>query len=71
MYRLVAERRIADVVYGSRFHGSAHRSLYYHHYLGNRLLSRLFNVLYNQTLTDIEVCTKMFTREVATVAGAD
>jgi glycosyltransferase involved in cell wall biosynthesis len=55
---------IADVVYGSRFHGSPHRSLYYHHYLGNRLISFLFSVLYNQILTDLEVCYKMFSRSV-------
>jgi glycosyltransferase involved in cell wall biosynthesis len=53
---------IADVVYGSRFQGNPHRCLYYHHYMGNRLISFLFNVLYNQMLTDIEVCYKMFTR---------
>lgn len=64
MYHLIAERRIGDVVYGSRFYGRLHRSLYFHHYLANRLISFLFNVIYNQTLSDIEVCYKMFTREV-------
>jgi glycosyltransferase involved in cell wall biosynthesis len=64
MYDLIAVRKVADVVYGSRFYGRPHRSLYFHHYLGNRLISVLFNVLYNQTLTDIEVCYKMFSREV-------
>ncbi len=64
MYDLVAERSVADVVYGSRFYGRPHRSLYFHHYMANRLISFLFNVMYNQTLTDIEVCYKMFTREV-------
>ena len=64
MYELVGVRSVADVVYGSRFYGNPHRSLYYHHYLGNRIISILFNILYNQTLTDIEVCYKMFTREV-------
>jgi glycosyltransferase involved in cell wall biosynthesis len=64
MYHLIAGRKIADVVYGSRFFGSPHRSLYYHHYMANRLISRIFNVLYNQTLNDIETCYKMFTREV-------
>jgi glycosyltransferase involved in cell wall biosynthesis len=54
----------ADVVYGSRFYGRPHRSLYYHHYLGNRLISFLFSVLYNQILTDLEVCYKMFVRSV-------
>ncbi len=64
MYDLIVRRRVADVVYGSRFYGKPHRSLYFHHYLANRILSMTFNILYNQTLTDIEVCYKMFTREV-------
>ena len=64
MYDLIAVRKVADVVYGSRFYGRPHRSLYFHHYLGNRLISFLFNVLYNQTLTDVEVGYKMFSREV-------
>jgi glycosyltransferase involved in cell wall biosynthesis len=64
MWDLISERRVADVVYGSRFYGNPHRSLLYHHYVANRLISTLFNLLYNQILTDIEVCYKMFTREV-------
>ena len=64
MYDLIAMRKVADVVYGSRFYGRPHRSLYFHHYMANRFLSLLFNLLYNQTLTDIECCYKMFTREV-------
>jgi glycosyltransferase involved in cell wall biosynthesis len=64
MLPLITERKVADVVYGSRFYGRPHRSLYYHHYIGNRIISILFNILYNQMLTDIEVCYKMFTREV-------
>jgi glycosyltransferase involved in cell wall biosynthesis len=64
MYDLIAVQKVADVVYGSRFYGRPHRSLYFHHYLGNCLISLLFNALYNQTLTDIEVCYKMFSREV-------
>jgi hypothetical protein len=32
--------------------------------MANRLISLMFNILYNQTLSDIEVCYKMFTREV-------
>ncbi len=62
MYPLIAERKVADVVYGSRFYGAAHRSLYFHHYLGNRVISLLFNLLYNQLLQDIEVGYKMLTR---------
>jgi glycosyltransferase involved in cell wall biosynthesis len=65
MYDLIATRKVADVVYGSRFYGRPHRSLYFHHYLGNRLISFLFNVVFDQTLTDIETCYKMMTQEVA------
>jgi hypothetical protein len=65
MYDLIAVREVADVVFGSRFYGRPHRSLYYHHYFANRLISFLFNIVFNQTLTDIETCYKMMTREVA------
>jgi len=64
MYDLIAVRKVADVVYGSRFYGWPHRSLYYHHYLANKLISVMFNILFNQTLTDIETCYKMMTRDV-------
>ncbi len=64
MLALIVDRKAADVVFGSRFYGSAHRSLYYHHYLANRLISLLFNIFYNQMLSDIEVCYKMMSREV-------
>ena len=65
MYDLIAVRRIADVVFGSRFYGRPHRSLNFHHYLANRSISLLFNIIYNQTLTDIETCYKMMTADVA------
>ncbi len=65
MYDLIAVRKVADVVFGSRFYGRPHRSLYFHHYFANRVISLLFNVVFNQTLTDIETCYKMMTREVA------
>jgi len=64
MWELIVLRGVADVVYGSRFFGRPHRSLHFHHYLGNRVISTLFDLLYNQLLTDIEVCYKMFTRDV-------
>jgi glycosyltransferase involved in cell wall biosynthesis len=64
MLALIVDRKVADVVYGSRFYGRPHRSLYFHHYVGNRLISVLFNLLYNQMLSDIEVCYKMLTSEV-------
>ena len=64
MYSLIAERKVADVVFGSRFSSEPHRSLYFHHYLANRMISMIFNLLFNQMLSDIEVCYKMMTREV-------
>ncbi len=64
MYPLITERRVADVVYGSRFTGVPHRALYFHHFLGNKLISFVFNMLYNQMLTDVEVCYKMFSADV-------
>jgi glycosyltransferase involved in cell wall biosynthesis len=55
----------ADVVYGSRFLGSApHRVLYFWHSVGNRLLTLLSNCLTNINLTDMETCYKIFRREV-------
>jgi glycosyltransferase involved in cell wall biosynthesis len=58
------ERDKADVVYGSRFYGRPHRVLYFHHYMANKLISFLFNFLFDQMLSDIEVCYKMFRRNV-------
>jgi glycosyltransferase involved in cell wall biosynthesis len=56
---------IADVVFGSRFLARGpHRVLYYKHYLANRMLTTLSNLLTNLNLTDIEVCYKAFRREV-------
>ncbi|ACK64118.1 glycosyl transferase family 2 [Rippkaea orientalis PCC 8801] len=63
MWRLI-EEGWADVVYGSRFYGEPHRVLYFHHLLGNQVISNFINLLCNTTLTDIEVCSKMFRREV-------
>ena len=55
----------ADVVYGSRFSGGeSHRVLYFWHSVGNRLLTLLSNMLTNLNLTDMEVCYKVFRREV-------
>ena len=42
----------ADVVYGSRFLGR-HRVFLFTHYLGNRLLTSITNLLYNTMLTDM------------------
>lgn len=54
----------ADVVYGSRFVGEPHRVLYYWHTLGNKFLTTLSNMFTNLNLTDMEVCYKVFRRDV-------
>jgi glycosyltransferase involved in cell wall biosynthesis len=53
----------ADVVYGSRFHGGAQRVLFFWHYLGNRALTFLSNLLSDLNLSDMETCYKVMRRE--------
>jgi glycosyltransferase involved in cell wall biosynthesis len=53
----------ADVVYGSRFLGR-HRVFLFSHYLGNRFLTLVTNILYNTMLTDMETCYKVMRRDV-------
>ena len=62
LIELIREGR-ADVVYGSRFLGR-HRVFLFVHYMGNRLLTLLTNVLYNTMLTDMETCYKAMRVEV-------
>ena len=62
LIELICDGR-ADVVYGSRFLGR-HRVFLFTHYLGNRLLTTLTNVLYNTMLTDMETCYKVMRAEV-------
>jgi glycosyltransferase involved in cell wall biosynthesis len=55
----------ADVVFGSRFvGGDSHRVLYFWHSVANRGLTLLSNALTNLNLTDMEVCYKVFRREI-------
>ncbi len=58
------ERGRADVVYGSRFLGGRHRVLYFWHYVGNKLVTTLSNVLTNVNLSDVLTGYKVFKREV-------
>jgi len=52
---------VADVVYGTRLRGGEpQRAHLFWHYLGNRFLSLLTNVLYNTTISDMEVGYKAF-----------
>lgn len=55
-------KRKADVVYGSRFTGE-HRDMLYWHWLGNKFLNLVTNILYNTTLSDMETCYKLFSRD--------
>lgn len=55
----------AEVVYGSRFvGGEPHRVLYFWHSVGNRFLTLLSNMFTNLNLSDMEVCYKVFKREL-------
>jgi len=54
----------ADVVYGSRFLGGPHRVLFYWHYVGNKFLTTLSNMLTNLNLTDMETGYKVFSKKV-------
>ncbi|MEO8605327.1 MAG: glycosyltransferase [bacterium] len=54
----------ADVVYGSRFLGGAHRVLFFRHSIGNRLLTLLSNLFTDLNLTDMETCYKVFRADV-------
>jgi glycosyltransferase involved in cell wall biosynthesis len=56
----------ADAVYGTRLRGGGHpqRAHLFWHYAGNRFLSLLTNVLYNTTISDMEVGYKVFRGEL-------
>jgi glycosyltransferase involved in cell wall biosynthesis len=54
----------ADVVYGSRFLGGPHRVLFFWHYVGNKLLTTLSNMLSNLNLSDMETCYKVIKKDV-------
>jgi glycosyltransferase involved in cell wall biosynthesis len=49
----------AKVVYGSRFTGER-KNMMPLHWIGNRFLSLVTNVLYSSTLSDMETCYKLF-----------
>jgi len=58
------EEGLADVVYGSRFLGRAHRVTMFWHQVANQMLTLMTNILYNTILTDMETGYKVFRREV-------
>jgi len=55
----------ADVVYGSRFMVKrAARVLYFYHYLANKGLTFMSNLLTNLNISDVETCYKAFRGDV-------
>jgi len=55
---------LADVVYGSRFLGRAHRVTMFWHMIANKSLTLMTNILYDTILTDMETGYKVFNRKV-------
>lgn len=53
----------AKVVYGSRFMRKM-RSKILSHYIGNKLLTMITNIMFGSRLTDMETCYKAFTKDV-------
>ncbi|MCG2689489.1 glycosyltransferase family 2 protein [Candidatus Parcubacteria bacterium] len=51
------------VVYGSRFMGQ-YKDMSNLHYIGNKVLTLVTNILYGQSLTDMETCYKLIPIEV-------
>ena len=55
----------ADVVYGSRLKDNSNNSAFsLTHFLGNKLLTLMTNILYQTTITDMETCYKAFRADV-------
>jgi len=59
------EETDADIVYGSRFIGGQYVRLHYFwHYLANKILTFVTNILANLNMTDMETGYKVFKRSV-------
>ena len=54
----------ADAVFGSRFLGGPHRVLFFWHYVGNKALTLLANMINNVNMSDMETCYKAVRRDV-------
>jgi glycosyltransferase involved in cell wall biosynthesis len=55
----------ADIVYGSRLSGAkVKRAFNYWHYIGNKFLTFITNLLYNSIISDMETCYKVFRADV-------
>lgn len=54
----------AKVVYGSRFLGGPHKTMFFWNMVANKLLTLMTNILYNSILSDMETCYKVTSAEV-------
>ncbi len=66
-YGILIEKIIqnkADVVYGSRFIGGAHRVFNFYHYIGNLVINTIANIFLNANFTDLMTCYKAFRSDV-------
>jgi len=54
----------ADMVYGSRFLSGPHRVMFFWHYVANRAVTLLSDMISDLNLTDMETGYKAFRREV-------
>lgn len=54
----------ADVVFGSRFMGGPQRVHLFWHYVGNKFLTLLSDIMTNLNISDMETCYKVFRSEV-------
>jgi glycosyltransferase involved in cell wall biosynthesis len=64
------ERGVADAVFGSRLTGGAPQRVHlFWHLVGNRFLSLVTNVLYNTTISDMEVGYKVFRTDALRAFG--
>lgn len=63
LFRIIEMDR-ADVVYGSRYSGSGILVDTFWHYMGNKMLTTLSNILSNLHLTDMETCYKMVRADI-------
>ena len=64
IFNIIHEHK-ADVIIGSRFLSPKYtRVHYFYHKVGNRIITFLFNILYNTTFTDIYSCYLSFKRDL-------
>ncbi|HAU99256.1 MAG: Glycosyl transferase family 2 [Microgenomates group bacterium GW2011_GWF2_45_18] len=53
----------ADIVFGSRFIG-ARTNMFYWHFLGNKMLNFIINILFDTILSDMETCYKIIPTKI-------